>query len=387
METGVMSLKKFEELDAVHGPRCVSIYMPTHRYGKENYEEDRIRFKDHLKAIKKELLEQFGMSESEADNYLSPAHELEKNNMFWHYTGKGLAFFLSEEGARVFRLPIEFGSFHHISDKFYLHPLFPFFNGDGRFYVIGISEKAVKLWEASRYQIREVSLPEDLPRRMEDVVGYDHEEKTLQERSFKGGGSQKIMHGHGEGRDEETMEHEKFFRRVDEQLSRILDDEHVPLVFAGVEHYYGLYRKIAHYRQLETDGYVKGSLEELELDEVHAKAWEIVKDRFDEDRDHYIQQYKDNMGGERAVYDNADIVKAALDARVEALFIEKGTHLYGLYDAGERKVHFAAEKTSDNEDLVELAAMNTHRKDGRVFLLEREQMPELGTQMNALLRY
>jgi hypothetical protein len=387
MKEELMSLKKFDELAQVHEAHCVSIYIPTHRVGNEGNKEDRIRFKDMLKEVREELINAYGLKEREVDELLKPGQELVDDGIFWHYNGEGLAFFCSPERCEFFRLPIGFEPFHHVSDNFYLHPLFPFFNGDGRFYVLGISEKMTKLWEGSRYRLREVPLPEDFPAGLEDVVGHDHEEKTLQERSFQGGSSQKVMHGHGEGKDDSRSEVERFFQDVDHRLSKLLRDESVPLVFAGVEENFGLYRKVAQYRQLEEGGYLNGTPEQMKPDDIHAKAWEIVKKHFDEDRDHYIERYKDHMGGMKAIYDNADVVRAAVEGRVEALFVEKGVHIYGRYNSEEQEVRFAEEHSPQNEDLVELAAMNTYRKKGRVFLLESERMPEASTQLNALLRY
>lgn len=386
MEMEVMSLKKFDELAALKEDRCISIYIPTHRAGAE-VEGDRIRFKDEVKVVKKELTETYGMREDEVEELLSPARKLIDDELFWHYNGDGLAVFLSREHQKAFRLPLSFETYHSISDRFYLHPIFPFFNGDGRFYIIGVSEKMVKLWEASRFKIREVPLGEGFPQRIEDVVGYDFEEKTLQERSFKGQGSGSVMHGHGEGRDEEKNELERFFRAVDRGLSEMLHDEHVPLVFAGVEHYYGQYRKLAHYRQLVDTGFIKGNPEQMGLEQLHEKGWELVHERFDKDRDHFIKQYQDSMGNDKAVSDNAEVVKAAADGRVEALFIQEGVHLPGSYSEEERKVNFSEANAPDKLDLVEKAAMDTYEKDGRVFILPADRMPEPSTQLDALLRY
>lgn len=387
MGNELMNLKKFEELAEVHQPHCVSIYIPTHRAGRENYEEDRIRFKDLLKSVKEELTERYGLSEDETDQYLKPVQDRVEDSMFWSYSGDGLAFFLSPQGVEFFRMPISFEPFYHISDHFYLHPILPFFQGDGRFYVLGVSEKKVRLWEGSRYRIREVALEEELPSRIEEVFGYDHEEKTLQERSFQGSSSQTVSHGHGEGKDEEKVELEKFLRELDRQLSGMLRDEQIPLVFCGLEHYFGLYKKVAHYRKLEENDLVKGDPASLEAEELHSKAWDIVRKEFDEDLEHYIQQYKDHMGGLKAAYDNGRVVQASVEGRVEALFIESGSHIYGLYDSQDQSLRFDELKKPDNDDLVEVAAMNAYRKGGRVFVLSSERMPESGTELNALLRY
>lgn len=384
----MMSLRNFEHLASQRAELCISIYIPTHRFSKEGNEEDRIRFKDRVKAVRDELKAHHGKKDDEVRELLAPAHELLDDEMFWHHTGEGLAFFRSPKETRVFSMPLSFEDRHSISDRYFLHPIFPFFNGDGRFYVLGISEKMVKLWEGSRHRIRPVPIGDDLPSNMEEVVGSDHEEKSLQERSYQsGGGTEKIRHGHGEGRDEEKVEHEKFFREVDRRLSEMIHDEHVPLVFAGVEHYYGHYRKIAHYRQLENDGFIKGNPEQLTDQEVHQKGWEIVKKRFDEDRDHYISEYQDSMGGGKAVHDKAEVVQAAFDGRVEALFIKEGARIPGNFDEKNREVRFGNRNGDPEEDLVERAAMATYEHDGRVFILPEDRMPETGPELNALLRY
>ncbi len=387
-EKDPMTQKKFEELTKIHTLRCVTIYLPTHRYGKEvNEQQDLLLFKDRVRKVRHELEHEHQLSGQEADAYLKPAYDLMENVPFWHDLAEGLAFFLSDEGAETYRMPVAFSTFTFVADHFYLRPLFPYFEKEGHFYILALSEKDVRLMKADRFGFEFLDGKGVIPGRLEEVVGYDHTEKTLQGHSVKGRGTGKVLHGHGEGRDEDKQELEKFFRSVDKGVQELLQkDQQAPLVLAVVKEYAGLYRTVSHYRNLQEE-FVKGNPEATDPHRIHEKAYAIVREELGKRKKKCMEQYRDLLDSDRTTYDIENIVPAAVEGRVEALFINEAAHIWGVYDEESRHCRFQEEKTTDNTDLTYLAAIKTFRQGGEVFVLPGHAMPEEETMVNALLRY
>jgi hypothetical protein len=82
-----------------------------------------------------------------------------------------------------------------------------------------------------------------------------------------------------------------------------------------------------------------------------------------------------------------DIVPAAINGKVDTLFVAKGPAIYGSFDEKNNTIGIDKEKSHGNTSLTELAAVNTFLQGGRVYFLPAEEMPDKETPLNALLRY
>src|SRR5207245_40513 len=94
------------------------------------------------------------------------------NVPFWLNVSKGLAAFLSPEKLRTYRLPITVDEQAVVGDHFHVTPLLPLLTNDGRFYVLAISQKNVRLLQGTRQTIQEVDLP-GVPTSFDEAVAYD----------------------------------------------------------------------------------------------------------------------------------------------------------------------------------------------------------------------
>jgi len=86
-------------------------------------------------------------------------------------------------------------------------------------------------------------------------------------------------------------------------------------------------------------------------------------------------------------FDLNDIVPAAIEGRIESLFIQKSKDRFGLYDALNRSLIIDEGHKAKQASLFNLASIQTWLKDGDVFIVEKEDMPFEGTYINALFRY
>ena len=171
------------------------LYRPTGQ-GKMFYKgKDTLQLKNQLKEVKNRL-EREEMGPREIESLIEPIEELIHDTEFWRYQSDGLAIFRSDDFFRKYTLPVHFEAFNYVANSFYLKPLMPMFTGDGHFYVLALELEDVKLYEQTRHSITEVIIEDLIPSRLEERVGYDHEQKNLQFRTQQEGYGEATFHGH-----------------------------------------------------------------------------------------------------------------------------------------------------------------------------------------------
>ena len=192
----LITKKEIEQLDTIQGETCISIFIPTHRAGEAVLQgKDALHLKNQLKHIKNKL-EQEEMGPREVDTLLAPIKELLDDSEFWRHQSDGLAIFRSDSYFEKYTLPIHFEAFNYVANGFYAKPLLPMFTGDGTFYVLALELETVKLYECTRHSIVDVVIDDLVPSRMEDRVGYDYEQKSLQYKSGADAHGRAMYHGH-----------------------------------------------------------------------------------------------------------------------------------------------------------------------------------------------
>ena len=384
----LMSKEEFLQLAGVHDARCISVYIPTERAGKRVDEKHgQLRLKNSLKDLRSRL-EQEGLSENEIKETLCGAEGLLDDIQFWRNQSDGLALFIQGSIMHHYSLPVHFKEYTCVADHFYLLPVIPLFNDDGKFYLLILSLQRVNLFECSRHLITEVFIEDLTPERLEDVVGYDYRDKSLQYRTGQGGNAGAMFHGQGAGKDNKKIETEKFFRAVDAGLMTLLHDQDGPLVLACVDHYYPVYREITGYRHLYGK-HISGNPDNADPLLLHEEAWLLVEDHFRSPRESKKKQIRDLSAKGRTSREIRDIVPASVEGRVDTLFIQKGKDRFGIYDRTKGTVILEENEAERiyRASLYNLAAVNTLRNGGDVFLADAESMPLKDTGIHSLMRY
>src|SRR5262245_6125038 len=152
---------------------CVSLFMPTTRGVRH---EDKKRWKNVVREAE-ECLTAAGSRTSEARDLLRPAQELLHDVPFWLNVSEGLAAFLSPEIVRFYRLPLTFDDQVIVTDHFQVKPLLPLLTDDGRFYVLALSQKSVRLLLGTRQTIGEVAL-QGVPTSFDEALQSDWVDET-----------------------------------------------------------------------------------------------------------------------------------------------------------------------------------------------------------------
>jgi hypothetical protein len=378
----VLTRNNLNLLMAVHKGPCVSVFMPMHRSGSET-QQDPIRLKNLIREAEERLITR-GIPAPEARELLEPAERLLRDGLFRQHQSDGLAMFLSLGVFHYYLLPFVFEELVIVTDRFHIKPLLPLLSGDGRYYILALSQNKVRLLQGTHYSVNEVSLA-DVPKNLAETLRDDDSWKELQMHSAISGGQgtfSSITHG-SEVDSKENIK--RYFRRVDKGLHELVRDERVPLVLAGVDYLHPIYKEVNTYPHLMEAG-VGGSPERLSAKELHAQSWTVVRPYFQKAQDEAVDQYKQFISSGRASNRVRKIILAASHGRIELLFVIPDLQQWGTFDPGTDEIHLHKKEKTGDEDLLEFAAIQTLLNGGIVYLVGAEKMPE-SDPLAAVFRY
>ncbi len=358
---------------------CVSLFMPTHRKGTET-QQNQIRYRNLLRKAEEKLIES-DLRPQEIKEFLQPAQDLIGDVPFWQNQSDGLALYVSPVSFNYFRLPINFEELVIVTNRFHLKPVIPAATGDMEFFILAISQKDARLIKASRYGAEEIDL-EAVPETVAEFFRFDVLEKELQ---FHTRRHPAAFQGVGGGTEDPKDDILRCFKQVDKGLKVLMKGSHAPLVFAGVEYLYPIYKEANTYPHLLDDA-ITGNPEELTADELHNQAWPLVEPAFEKEKMEAIHMYKEISGTGRASNDIKEIVPAACHGRIDTLFVAVGLQQWGRYNTDTDEVILQDDATLNSTDLLDYAAIQTLLNGGVVYAVAPGEVPDQ-TSLAAIFRY
>jgi len=365
---------------------CVSIFMPTHRVGVDT-QQDPIRLKNLLNQAETRLTET-GLRSPEARALLEPVQTLFADTPFWQRQGDGLALFIASDLFKTYPLPFKVNELVVVANRFHVKPMLPLLNHDEQFYILALSKNQLKLFQGTRYTIRELDLPEDTPTSLAEAIKYDVPERQQQfhtKTSPDASGRAAVFHGQGSGVDDERTNLLRYFRKVDKSVSKLLQNQQAPLVLAGVKYHFPVYQEANTYPHLIDEG-VEGNPEPVHPHDLHEQAWKLVHPYFRQTRHEATQQYKRLSNTDQALKDLRRIIPAAHYGQVDTLFVALGHRQWGKFDPDTQTVQLHAQAEIGDEDLLNFAAVRTLLHGGTVYAVEPEKVPD-NAPMAAVFRY
>jgi hypothetical protein len=370
----LLSKEELKELIKIQEENCITIYLPTEKSGRET-QMNPIRLKNLVNRVEKKLVKK-DLASNRIDRLLSPAKTLIENGEFWQHQAEGLVLFITDDHFRYYRLPLRFKEYVMINRRFHLKPLLPLFSGEGHFYILALSQKQIRLWQASRFSYHEIDLGE-IPTSMEEALGYDNLERKSQAHVARRRGKQRAdlaFHGHGGGADDVKEDIQRYFQRVSKGLQRMMTSENDPMVLAGVEYITTLFKMVSGYNFI-LEKAITGNPDELPSEELHRRAWQIVEPDLKSEQEKAFNQYRDLSQTARTADCLPDILPAAAQGRVGWLFVDVAAHIWGTYQSETGQVEVHRERGSNRDELIDLAAFHTLTHGGRVYACQKKEMP------------
>ncbi|HMP06182.1 MAG TPA: hypothetical protein PJ982_07535, partial [Lacipirellulaceae bacterium] len=302
----------------------------------------------------------------------------------------GLAVLVRPGTAQCYRLAWRFDEQAVVAPRPHVTPLLDYLQGDERFYVLAAGQKDVRLLAGTKHSIHEVEAPE-LPTNLVDALNIDEYVQSIQFHTSGPGGRENInsgggmFHGHtGGDQKDRKQDIVGFFRRLNDALCQHLNGESAPLVFAGVDYLYPLYRDVNRYPALLATP-VCGNPERWRADQLHDPAWQLVSHRAEERRRQALEEYATLAPRRQATDILSDIVPAAVAGRIATLLIRRGASEPGAVDEASGRLQPAA-ADHPAEDLLNFAAIHAELTGGETLVLDKAEMPT-GAAAAAIYRF
>jgi hypothetical protein len=364
---------------------ATTIYMPTHVVGP-NAPDDTLRLKNLVSTAKHKLIE-YGRRPADVRESLKVIHDLPHDAEFWDRRSKGLAIFLSDSSFERFRLGTPVDEAVIVNRRFHVKQLLPSVVADGRFFILAASQNHVRLLQATRYACASIPV-QGLPVNLDETLNLVGAERGQQVHSAMHGslGKQAAVF-HGQGGERETAKDEivQFFRAVDAALRPVLRESQAPLILAMVEYEAPLFRDVCAYPHLAEE-IVAGNFDYDSEHDLHGQALPIAERVFGRQREEAGARYCELAQTKRASDRLDAILPAAIEGRVETLFLDYHAVELGAFDPATRFISYGCRPGGGCGDLLDRVAVESLLRHGHVYAVDRAEMPCKGP-VAAIFRY
>ncbi len=342
------------------GYPCISILLPTYRTVPEN-QKTNIRIKRLVKEAEERLLENMTKRESakliEAMKKLADSVDTRTNL-------DGLALFISNQVAEKVDIPFNIRERVIIDETFATRDIIKGINRSIRYYVLEISLYGARLFHCFRDEALEIN-DYGFPAKsdFDDVYLNPKDMSREKEKYIK-----------------------EFFNKVDKQFQSIYNEDPQPLVLAGVKKNLAFYKEICDNKSAVA-GALEGNYEESKPHEIGKKAWPIIKNLKEKERNNIINELKNAIGAHKSAFGLNDIWRYANEGRIETLIVEEDYDLKAYLN--QKNELILNDSNSDYrviEDVVDEIAEFVIEKGGKVVFLENGQLEKFG-KIAGILRY
>lgn len=384
-KTTPLNLESLAALASADQPPCLSLYQPTHRRHPEN-KQDRIRFRNLVKEMEGSLRQAYPTLE--AQQLLKPFEELAHDELFWDHTQDGLAVMAGPLFFRVFSLPLRVEELVVVANSFHTKPLRRFLQSADRYQVLGLSLRAVRLFEGNRHGLGEVDLGEGAPRTIEEALGTELTEshQTVASYGGVGRGTSPMHHGQGGKMDEAEIDAARYFRAVDRAvLEHHSRPSGLPLILAALPEHHNLFHEVSQNPLLVADG-IRSNPDAVSSDELGALAWKVMEPRYLERLASLGEEFEKARSRDAGSDDLEKVAEASAHGRVATLLIEADREIAGALDGETGKVSFTPLSDPHVDDLLDDLGELVVKMGGSLFVIPADRMPTT-TGLAATYRY
>lgn len=362
---------------------CLSLYLPVIRDGNEVVQSP-IRLNSILARLQ-DYLKKDGLTVPEIDKLFEPAAELVGSPLFWAFAGEGVAIFLSGQTQLILTLDHQPDEYIVLDDHFVLRPLLNTRGADFNFVLLAVGRGGATVYRGDRERLSAESV-EGLPASLASIFSTYVYEKQRQQ---YGGSAGAVNHGFDNRKDRDPIMVEEYCRKIDQKVLEHFKAEQLPLVVASVDDLFARYHKVSKYPYLIAQN-VTGSPDHYSLNVLHQKAVDVLFSQLPDEPKARWEQAMDLAGSSRIRDQIAQIIEAAIQGRVETLFLPQSVILPGHYNVAEHRILHHLPSDEDvpfaRSDLLDQAAAEVLKTGGQLYEVAAEQLP-VHAQALAVLRY
>ena len=351
----------FDELAATSGRDLISIFIPTHRRGRD-VAQDRIRLKNRLSEVEAEL-DGLGWKGRDRSNRLAMAEALLDDREFWEHQDEGLALYIGEDGDIT---PISTSHPHETSTimpVFLLRPLLSELD-DTPALVMALSRDEVALFTATERSVERMDT--NLPSFGE--VNWFVDRETQRQQHPDRAGTSRNRHGHdpSERSDEDLR---RFLREVAAAVPHA--DRANPLVVLGDGDLVSRFANLSERSTMSPDN--SGISSPFSEDEVLELTQAVLADQASERSVAGIAEAAEQVGIGNATRDITEALPAAVSGRVGRVVIHRqAAPVWGRLDMSTLEVGTSEEKRPGDVDLLDRLVVESRAHGAEVASVESE---------------
>ncbi|MFG0334552.1 MAG: hypothetical protein ACF8TS_14445 [Maioricimonas sp. JB049] len=354
------------------GPH-VSLYQKTFRSAPDSHQNP-IRLKNLLTEASNQL-ESLDYDARDIKPLLRPASDLLDQDLFWTHQADGLAIFLARDFARIYQTGHAFGDEVVVDDSFRITPLIPATQPAGHYYVIAVSPDSCRFFEGSKFGLHQRT-PDNLPENMEQVVPRDRERElnlhSMRPRPQSDARRDTAMY-HGHEDDVHKSDMAAYLRSVRDAIHPVMYQSHAPLIFAGVEEAFELFRENAEDLSSLHGTAANGNPDGLSAEALHERSWPIAEEILRSRELQPLSEFEARAAANTAT-DRLDLIlPAAGDGLIDTLVLQEGASCRGDYDVNERTLRH---NDKNGAELLNLAARLTLQGNGHVVTVPEQTMSD-----------
>lgn len=378
-------LKSLKPLAGSPGP-CVSVYMTLPATApNQNERTNALEWRETIRALEPRLNEQGGVARELAEALGNWDGIVQSQAA----RGKAIAVFRSPQIFQAAWLQSAVQNRAVAGPRFYIRPLLAEAARAKKFYILALSQKDVRLLRCTLRSAEEIALPAGTSTNFEQYMHGakpDHVRVNVTTAGSSGGHTKGATGTTDTERETKPEYLAHFFRQLDRGINELLrgNNNGAPLVLAGVEYEVAQYRTLTTYPHVIEEN-VQGAPNSLKSGEMHARAIEALGRDYERRVDTILADYNHKAGG-GASNRLKDVVTAAHDGRVLSLLVSESLEQSGAFDERTHSAKGRAAVPSEEEDLVNAAAVQTILHAGQVYSVPNKKMPN-GAPAAAVFRY
>jgi hypothetical protein len=367
--------RDFEALVAHRDAVCVSVYLPVEHGPARPL--NALRIDNVLHDCHRQLMRRHVDRQTRSE-LLVPLERWLRDERCWQDATGGVALFRSTTIDRCYVLPVRLPLHSVVDDRFYVKPLFRLAGSRARFTIVALQLGRVRLYEATPGTIEELDLSGALPESIALASATDDEGAATRSSGEDGSSvsdrAAAATEAAARGSEEPPGKLARFLQIVGDRLAERVADDPAPVVLVGEEPLLSLFRAAGHDLDI-VDGAVPISPETMTEQELLAASWPIAQPRVHQQRLAAAERAKRLEGSLLISHDVEEIVVAADEGRLDALFIPEGHSLWGHLDPSEQAVEVLDRKHPDAVDLYDEAAARSVLNGTDVFVVDPSNVP------------
>lgn len=343
-----MNDQTLHELQQVHEYPALSILLPTYYKSSEDLQQNPVRLRKLIREAIDRLLSEFTRPQIKA--LLQHLDEVAETVDFNHPL-KGLAIFASASMGKSIQLPFSVDEQVVIDENFATRHLVHARNRSKRYYLLLITRDICRLYDCQRDSLHEIS-ENGFP--LSNTHANDQTEGTGYFGQYKNGNYN-------------TQQGRETIHLIDESLDKIISNNEVPLVVAGVERNLAFFNHTSKHqnRQIAT---VEGSYEKVALPELAKTAWKAAREGFDRKRRDMLGQLDNAVGAKQFASGIDGVWRVAQEGRVATLLVEEGFRYPATVSEDGLSLH--NHSTGISKDAVDEVIETVLQRNGQVIFQE-----------------